>query len=425
MGADSNKIRKKDVVSKKHEKCRICGKKEMISYLNLGNFPLANNLFKTQKEATEAIKYPLEVLFCQYCNLSQLSEVVDPRVLFSHYRYKSGISKGYINHCRDMAKEFKKEYKLIPYNSLLIDVAGNDCTLLEQFKEEIPGLRLLNIDPAKNLCEICREKGIDAVSEFLSVTTATDSLLTYGLADIITATNVIAHVHSVRQFFLSVKIMLRQNGVFVLEFPYIIPHIENLEYPTLYHEHLSYIGITPLSMLCEETDMKIIKVEEQDIHCGTVRVTIAHDISWRTPEDSVQEFINKEKELGFNDVKKYESWNSKVNININEIISTIKDLKSQGKTIHAMGCSAKGNTLLNACNFTSREIEAIYDDTPEKQGMYSPGTGIPVLSVDKLKESTPDYIIILAWNFTKEIKKRLEGVYFGKYIIPVPNVIIE
>ena len=427
MGANSNELKEKENISKKKDRCRICGSNSLTSYLNLGDMPLPNNLFKTQEEALSCQKFELKVNFCNNCGLNQLSEVVDPRILFSHYVYKSGVSQGYINHCKEMANTFKEKYTLSYGSSadFIIDVAGNDCTLLEQFKEKYPQLRLLNIDPAKNLCEICKQKGIPAYNEFLTINTALEVVRNYGLAQVITATNVTAHVDKLRDFFLSAKFMLAYNGVFIIEFPYLVNTVVNNSFGQVYHEHLSYFTITPLQRLCEETGMKITDVQKFDIHDGTARVVIAHDYSNREIEKSVSTFLNNEKNLGYSNIEVYNAWRDVVQDNLISLNYEVSNLIAKGFKIGAFGASAKGNTMLNAASLSYKDIMYIIDDTPEKQSMYSPGTGIPIVNVEELKNNPVDYLLILAPNFTKEIKKRLEGIYKGKYIIPVPNVIIE
>ena len=423
MGANSNELKKIDKISKTKDRCKICGNNNLISYLDFGKMPLPNNLFKTQEEALNCNRYDLKINFCNNCGLNQLSEVVDPRVLFSHYVYKSGVSKGYIEHCKQMTVDFKEKYNLNIGSSadFIIDVAGNDCTLLEQFKKEIPGLRLLNIDPAKNLCEICKDKGIPAYNEFLNINTAMEVVRNYGLAQVITATNVTAHVDDIRNFFLSAKFMLAYNGVFIIEFPYLLDTIEKNAFGQVYFEHLSYFTITPLKKLCEETGMKIVDVQKYEIHDGTLRVVIAHNYSNRETKDSLEHYLNLEKNIN---IKTFKKWNKNVFRCVNNLTNKIHELNKNYK-VAAFGASAKGNTMLNSANLSYKDIQYIIDDTPEKQNMYSPGTGIPIVDVNKLKENPVDYILILAPNFTKEIKQRLNGIYNGKYIIPVPKVKIE
>jgi hypothetical protein len=422
MGADSKQRSKNENLSHTKDKCRICGKSELTEYINLGNLPMPNNLLSSQEEAINVIRFPLKVNYCNNCKLSQLNEVVDPRILFSHYVYKSGVSQGYINHCKQMVNEFKEKYQLNSGSSgdFLIDIAGNDCTLLEQFKQRIPGLRLLNIDPAKNLCELCKEKGIPAYNEFLTINTALEVLRNKGLAQVITATNVTAHVDNLRMFFLSAKFMLAHNGVFIIEFPYLVDTIEKNAFGQIYFEHLSYFLITPLQKLCEETGMRIIDVQKFEIHDGTCRVVITHDYSNRDVEASVEEFLNKEKE--YQSINTYFKWNNVVKTNLLELNTSIQELILQGFKVAGFGASAKGNTMLNSAGLTYKDIMYIVDDTPDKQGLYSPGTGIPIVSVEELKNNPPDYVLILAPNFTKEIINRLKGIYEGSFIIPVPNV---
>ena len=405
-----------------HKRCRVCGKSELKPYLDLGNLPLANNLPKTAKEAIAMDRYPLVVAFCENCSLSQLTEVVDPKVLFSDYFYRSSMSKTYINHCAAMAKSFHKKYNLICGTSFVIDVAGNDGTLLKEFQREIPSIKVLNIDPAKNLCAISRNRQVPAIDEFLSTETAIQVLLGYGKADVITATNVFAHVDNVRDFILSAKILLQYNGVLVLEFPYLIDYIEGLEYATTYHEHLSYIGINPLKMLCDEAGMKIISVEAQKIHCGTVRVTIAHSYSNREPEPTVEQFLLSEIARGYTSYAKYKDWEKKCMDNVFAVRTMVLSLVEEGYKVAAFAASAKGNTLLNMCEFTDKDIMYIVDDTPEKQGKFSPGTGIPILPVEILEHRPPNYLLILAWNFTPEIRQRVKEIYDGAFIVPVPTV---
>jgi hypothetical protein len=410
--------------SKHSLKCRICNSSSLSTYLDLGNLPLANNIGLSSEEALNKEKFPLVVQFCNNCGLSQLSEIVDPNILFGHYVYRSGISQGYINHCRKMAKDFKDKYLFKnKYKNFVIDIAGNDCTLLEQFKQEIPNIEILNIDPAKNLCEICEEKQIPVINDFLSIRVALEVVEKYGKAKLITATNVIAHVENICEFIVSCKILLEEEGVLVLEFPYLIDYIENIEYDTTYHEHLSYISITPIHKLCTKLNMKIIDIEKQKIHGGTVRVSITNESSfYNKVKDSVMKFLNIEELQGYNNINKYTGWASSINTLIKDFSSNIIKLKEQGYKISGFAASAKGVTLLNSTGMSREYIDYIYDQTPEKIGKFSPGTGIPIISLTELIENNPDYLVILAWNFAEEIIEKVRKLgYKGKFIVPIPE----
>lgn len=409
-------------IAKPHTECRICGSNKLTKYLDLGLMPLANNLEFTAVRAKAKEKFPLQILFCEECHLSQLSVVIDPDKMFSYYTYRSSVNIGYVKHCRKMAQELKTKLKLNK-DSFHIDLAGNDGSLLKQFKEEI-GLRTLNIDPATNLVAISEALGIESIADFWSMKVAESVVRSHGYADLITATNVFAHVDNVKDFILSAKTVLKPNGVLVLEFPYLIDFIEGMEYDTIYFEHLSYMSVFPIVTLCQLTGMKIIIVEKQDIHGGTVRVTIANENSTIEQEKSVAEYFNREIEHGYNKVDKYKEWEKMVKKSINEFSSEILKLKQQGYKISAFGASAKGNTLLNCAGMNTDIIKYIADETPEKIGKFSPMTGIPIVNKQQIIKDPPDYLIILSWNFATEIIEKASKIYNGKYIIPIPNFTI-
>ena len=321
-----------------------------------------------------------------------------------------------------MAIQLKDKLKL-DANSFMIDVAGNDGALLRQFKDTI-GLKVLNVDPATNLVAIAESFGIESVADFWSTELAKGILESRGKADLITATNVFAHVDNVKDFILSAKILLKEKGILTLEFPYLVDFIENFEFDTVYFEHLSYFSICPLQKLCEITGMKIVSVEKQNIHGGTVRVSIAHKDSGIEVEKSVDEFISHELKMGYNKIEGYTAWATSVKTVIHDFAIKVLDLKRKGHKIAAFAASAKGNTLLNSAAMNTDIISYIADETPEKIGKYSPGTGIPIVNKQQLIKDAPDYVIILSWNFKDEIMEKLNKIYKGKYIIPIPEFTI-
>jgi dTDP-4-dehydrorhamnose reductase/SAM-dependent methyltransferase len=404
-------------IAKPHCKCRVCGSTNLTKYLDLGLMPLANNLEFTAQRAKAKEKFPLQVLFCEYCSLSQLSVVIDPEKMFSYYTYRSSVNGGYVKHCRKMAEDLKKKFNLSP-ESFMIDIAGNDGTLLNQFRDEI-GLKVLNIDPATNLVSIAEAQGIESLADFWGERVAGTVLESHGKADLITATNVFAHVDNVREFIRSAKILLKEDGVLVLEFPYLVDFIENYEFDTIYFEHLSYFSVLPIIKLCESTGMRVISVEKQNIHGGTIRVTISHEESTIKTQDSVYEFIGMERRLGYDRIEKYSNWSIVVNGIIDDFATKLLILKKQGYKIAGFAASAKGNTLLNSAGATTDIIKYIADETPEKIGKYSPGTGIPIVNKQQIVKDPPDYIVILSWNFKDEIIEKLNKIYKGKYIIPI------
>jgi novobiocin biosynthesis protein NovU/D-mycarose 3-C-methyltransferase len=403
---------------KQHTNCRVCNSDKLVKYLDLGLMPMANSLFDSEKEAKDAKRYPLELMFCDECGLSQLSIVVDPSELYEYYTYRSSINGGYVKHSRQMAKDLAVKFNLNK-DSFHIDVAGNDGALLKEFKDEI-GLRVLNVDPAKNLCVIAREIGVDSYADFFNYQNSDIILSTFGKADLITATNVFAHVDNVVDFLSASKNLLNKNGVLVLEFPYLVDFIENNEFDTIYFEHLSYFSLLPIMRLCSNSDMKIIDAEKKSIHGGTIRVTIAHEESDHKVSRNVSTFVNLEIKGGYNKADIYLGWSDKVydmieNLNLN--------LQAINGNCIGFGASAKGNTLLNSSQIDSKLIRFIADETPEKIGKYAAGTGIKIVGIDEVKGCDAEFCIILAWNFKDELMAKLNPIYKGKYLIPIPELI--
>jgi dTDP-4-dehydrorhamnose reductase len=406
-------------IAKPHKNCRACNSPNLTKYLDLGIMPLANNLEFNSTGAKEADRFPLQVMFCEECSLSQLSVVIDPAKMFSYYTYRSSVNTGYVHHCKKMAKELSTKYNLNE-NSFMVDIAGNDGTLLKQFKEEI-GLKVLNVDPATNLTAIAESFGIDSLANFWGSEIAEKINSENGKADLITATNVFAHVDDVTDFIRAASILLKEDGVLAIEFPYIVDFIEGYEFDTVYFEHLSYFSVSPLIKLADKLNMKVISVEKQNIHGGSVRVSVTHKINSLEIEQSVHEFENLEKKLGYSSIQKYSQWSSTINDIVQDFALKLLELKKEGKKIAAFAASAKGNTLLNTIGANTDLIRFIADETPEKIGKYSPGTGIPIVNKQSIVNDQPDYIVILSWNFKDEIIEKLDKIYQGKYIIPIPT----
>ena len=401
------------------ETCRVCGNEHLQMYLDLGKMPLANNVEVDSKIAYNAPRYPLQVMYCDICKLSQLSVNIDPELLFAHYTYRSSINSGYRIHCNKMALSLKKELELSG-KSFVIDIAGNDGALLREF-HDVLSCKILNIDPAHNLCKIAESAGVKSLPKFWNFWTAKEVLRYYGEADLITATNVFAHVDDIQGFLRGVKIVLSKKGTLILEFPYLVDLIERNEFDTVYFEHYSYLGIHPVDYLCKKMGMKIYDIEKYPIHGGTVRVKIVHEENDIMINESVANFLQTEKDGGYCDFLVYKNWSKIVSDSILDFSVKISELKQDGYKIAAFAASAKGNTLLNSANIDNTVIDYIADETPEKIGKFSPGTGIPIVHMDKIREDKPDYIIILSWNFKEEIINKLSSFYDKKFIIPIPK----
>lgn len=413
-------------ISKNHNRCRVCESTNLSKYLDLGLMPLANNLEITSLRAKEKERFPLQVMFCKDCGLSQLSVVIDPDKMFSYYTYESAINAGYVNHCYEMCCDIQKRY-LKDDGIFHIDIAGNDGTLLLQAIKAYRhwgdnGYKVLNVDPATNLTAIAEQKGIESLTDFWSLDLAKKIVDKHGKASLITATNVFAHVDNVREFLEAAKFTLKVDGILVLEFPYLVDFIEGFEFDTIYFEHLSYFSVLPLNRICSDIGLKITNVEKQNIHGGTIRVTITDQNSTIQIEKSVFDYVESEYKSGYSEIKKYSNWSESINNIIETFSNNVLKLKKEGYKIAAFAASAKGNTLLNSARITTDLIDFIADETPSKIGKFSPGTGIPIVNKQEILKSNPDYIVILSWNFSDEIIDKIRRMGFnGKFIIPVPE----
>lgn len=403
-------------IAKAHIKCRCCGSSDLHTYLDLGLMPMANNLENTSLGARNKDRYPLQVMFCSDCGLSQLSVVIDPETLFSYYTYRSGVNKGYVIHCEEMAYSLQSKYGL-NNESFHIDIAGNDGTLLRQFKDFI-GHKVLNVDPASNLTAIAESQGIESISDFWGI----DIAMKYeNTADLITATNVFAHLDDIHSFIKACRIALKDDGVLVIENPYLVDFIENMEFDTVYFEHVTYWSIRPMVYLAEMLKMKVIDVEKFPIHGGTMRYTLAREESSYKENLKVDYLTTYEWDCDYDKLETYLGWSGQVDKLAKDFASKLLDLKKQGFKIAGFAASAKGNTLLNYAGINTDIMDFIADETPEKIGKFSPGTGIPIVNKYEIEKQKPDYLVILSWNFQKEIIEKLNKIYSGKYIIPIPS----
>lgn len=393
---------------KNHTTCRVCNSDNLQMYLDLGMLPLSNNLTDTQVESE---RFPLQVMWCSQCGLSQLSIVIPPEVMFSHYVYRSSISEGYKEHCHQMAADMQLKYNL-NINSFHIDIAGNDGALINEFRGLI-GCKSLNVDPADNLVKINEQQGIRIFRKFWSIDAA-KQLETMGWqkADIITATNVFAHVDDVKDFIEAAAYAIKPNGVLVIEVPYLISMIEGKQFDTIYFEHLSYMSVYPITLLCQAAGLNVMNVTKQDIHGGSIRLIIGRGMQ----DGTVAEFVKRERMVT---IEKYREFAEDVQLTISQFRSWVLGHHN----IAAFAASAKGNTLLNCAGITSGNIPFIVDQTEEKIGKFSPGTKIPIVPMKVLVEQQPEYLIVLAWNFFREIqlKTRFAG-FLGKFVIPIPEI---
>lgn len=405
----------------KLERCRICKNEKLKKILDLGEMPLANAFLDENKLSQKEISYPLRVVWCESCGLLQIDEIVSPEILFRNYIYVSGTSKALRKHFESLATEVVNNFKLNS-ESLVVDIGSNDGTLLKEFKKY--GIKVLGVEPAVNIAKIAEENGVKTISNFFSADIAKKIIRENGKAEAITATNVVAHTNDLDGLLKGVSYLLKDDGVFVIEVPYLVDLLENIEFDTIYHEHLSYFAVRPLKIFFDERDFKIINIERVKIHGGTIRIFVSKKKSGYDINENVNRLISLEIKRGLNEVTAYRKFAGLVEKLKEDLVGLLQKIKSENKKVIGYGAAAKGNTLLNYYNIGPELIEFIADLSPMKQNKFTPGTNIPVYSPEQIYKTKPDYMLILAWNFADEIMKQQSKFkeIGGKFIVPVPEV---
>ena len=400
--------------------CRLCKSSELYSFLDLGYSALADNFINSSQLSESEIFYPLTVNFCKNCGFFQLSYVVPPEIMFNKdYPYDSSTTKTGREHFTLMASDISEKYKFSP-NSLVLDIGSNAGVLLSGFKTK--EFRVLGIDPSSRVADIAIKNGIETIVDFFSLESASKILQKYGECSIITATNVFAHIDDLDEFMIAIKKLLAHDGILVIEAPYLVNLIENLEYDTVYHEHLSYISLKPLIAFFKKFNLEIFNVEMQSIHGGTMRYFIGKKDQHKKTEN-VSKYLQIENEKEIYTEAKLKLFSKKVHQHRQELMNLLYDIKKQNKTIVGISSPAKGNTLLNFCKIGPELLNYVTERNPLKINKFTPGMHIPVNSDDELLKNIPDYALILAWNFSEEIIKnnldyQKKG---GKFIIPIPK----
>jgi len=398
----------------------MCASTNLVEYLDLGNHPPSDQ-FRTEEELTlPEVRYPLRVLLCQNCGLSQLSHVVDPRVLYQHdYPYESSMTKTGKLHWDGFAESVIKRLAL-PEGALVVDIGSNVGTLLDSFKAQ--GMKVAGIDPAPNIVEKANAAGIPTVCDFYGSVAANKVKAQHGSAAVIVGTNVFAHIDDLDAVMEANKELLAADGVFAFESPHFGPLVEHLEYDTIYHEHLSYLSLKPVVAFAKRHGLEAFAVEESAIHGGSFRVYIG-EAGKRPIDASISNLLMREEREGLHLLTTLEAFALRVAENREALRRLIEKLLADGKKIAGLSAPAKGMTLLNYCGFGTRELAFLTEKSTLKIGRYSPGGYIPIREDNALLDEDVDYALLLAWNFAPEIIKNTKAFSDkgGKYIIPIPT----
>ena len=398
--------------------CRLCGSIDLVQVLSFGETPPANAYLAFADLDTPELFAPLVVNACKSCKLIQLRDVVDPEVLFGNYLYVSGTSPVFVAHFADYAKTVVEQFSLTK-DSLVVDVGSNDGVLLSHFKKM--GMKILGIDPAQNIAIEATKNGIPTIAKFFTPETARGIVAEHGKASIITANNVFAHTDDVVGFVESVKELLLPEGVFIFENQYLKDLIEQNLFDMIYHEHLCYYHLTPLVPFFQRLGLRIFDVEHVPTHGGSIRVFVGWESGPHKTSERVGQMLRGETIL--NNVSTYHAFAKRIDAIGKKLRSLLEDFRREGKRVVGYGAPAKATTLCYALGIDGNMLEYIVDDSKMKQGLYMPGTHIPIKAPDTLYTDKPDYCLILAWNFADSIVKNHQRFKKngGVFILPVPT----
>ena len=398
--------------------CRICFSKKLIGYLDLGKQPFSNS-FLNYRELKKEKKFPLIIVLCKNCGLSQLSIIPNTKFIFSKYDYLSSSSKALSDHYGKLVKKLVKNYNVLSTDTVL-DIGCNDGILLKHYPKNFSNV--IGIEPS-DASKYIKQKRIKLINKFFNYKTSNDYLKKYNKPKIITITNVMAQIDNLNEFVKGLRNIIDNESLIIVEFPYLLHMINRGLFDLIYHEHLSYLALTPLKYLFKKFDIKIINFKKLNLGASgpAIRLFLAKNDSTYQTSNKVIKQIKYETIWGVQKIKKYEFFKKIVNIKINKIKKMIYLKYNQGFKLGCFTASSKGNTLLNCLNLDKKIIRFTSENNKKKIGKYTPGTHIKIISDKSFLKKKIDYAVLLSWNYKKFfLSKSLFVKRGGKFIIPLP-----
>ena len=382
------------------EICRACSSRNLFSALDLGMLPIANEFLTTD---TSTDVFPLHMSICRDCGLGQVQDVVTPERLFRDYRYLSSVSQTFLDHASNFAKKVHEELEWHSQDWIL-EIASNDGYMLRNFVNR--GLKVVGIEPAINVAEIARSRGIETISEFFGVKLAKEILQKHGYPRLIIANNVFAHVPDIQDFTEALSLLMDSRTLVSIENPSIMNLLIGLQFDSIYHEHYSYLSATSVSNLVQRFGVELVDIEQILTHGGSNRYWLSKDFSLK--KKVVEQVAEFEVQEGLFDEGQWKAFSSKVDRILSKFSAFVQERNSLGETVAGYGAAAKASTLINSSKISKGEIAFIVDESPEKYGRFMPQAGIPIVSKNYLTESSIEHIVIFPWNLADEIARKIK-----------------
>ncbi len=406
----------------RQSECRSCGAALERTFVDLGMSPLANSYVKPDQLDRMEPFYPLYVYVCEKCLLVQLKQFSTPHDIFSDYAYFSSFSDSWLAHAKAYVDMIVDRFRLDP-NSKVVEIASNDGYLLQNFVSR--GIPVLGVEPASNIADVAKKKGIHTEVAFFGEKTALNLVAEGWVADLIIGNNVLAHVPDLNDFVNGLKVLLKPSGLITMEFPHLLQLMEQNQFDTIYHEHFSYFSFLAVEKVFARHGMKLFDVEELSTHGGSLRIYACHDDDTSKPiEPRARELKLREETAGFGQLNRYLSFGLQVEATKRKLLSFLISAKHEGKHVVGYGAPAKGNTLLNYCGVRTDFIDYTVDRSPHKQKHFLPGVHIPIYEPERIRETRPDYLLILPWNIREEVMQQMSYIreWGGKFVVPIPEV---
>jgi hypothetical protein len=418
----SNARRKVNLRSVANHCCRFCGSFLATTFIDLGMSPLANSYIDKDHLNQMEPFYPLHVYICKECLLVQLEEFTSPQSIFGDYAYFSSYSDSWLEHASKYVDVVCERFKM-GRSSRVIEVASNDGYLLQYFVKR--GIPVLGVEPAANVAKIAKGKGIPTIVKFFGVQTARGLAAREKRADLLIGNNVLAHVPNVNDFVGGLKIALNHQGIITMEFPHLMRLMEENQFDTIYHEHFSYLSLLVVERIFGKHGLALFDVEELPTHGGSLRIYAKHSDDLSKPVTSrLRDLRERETAAGFDDFEHYLHFAKRAAETKRKLLVFLVGAKNEGKVVVGYGAPAKGNTLLNYCGVRTDFMDYTVDRSPHKQGRYLPGVRIPILDPDIIRQTKPDYVLILPWNIKDEVMRQMAFIreWGGRFVVPIPEV---